>query len=393
MNKNRPKVLVFVGYYIPGYKAGGPIKTISNMVNLMGDDISFSVVTRDRDLSDTTAYKNIESDSWVQVGNAEVRYVSARIFGFKEIIRIIREKEFDLIYLNSFFDPLFTFRVLVLRLFGFLQETPLVLAPRGEFSLGALKFKGKKKAFYIWFMRFSGALKGINWHATSEVEFNDILRTVGVDRQCISKAPNISSFPSNDSPLPARNYDNVLRVIFISRISPKKNLEYALKVVRDSGINIRFDIYGPIEDEKYWNRCKILIDTLPKDVVVDYKGSVESHFVFDLFKGYDVFLFPTFGENYGHVIGESLLAGTPVLTSDQTPWRNLFQKKWGWDLPLSQFDGFVDALRRTNEENYETRMAGRNARIEDVKRALTDSSIIQANYNVFEKVGMFSRKQ
>jgi glycosyltransferase involved in cell wall biosynthesis len=40
-----------------------------------------------------------------------------------------------------------------------------------------------------------------------------------------------------------------------------------------------------------------------------------------VFRQYDLFVFPTRGENFGHVIIESLSVGTPVLLSDRTPWR------------------------------------------------------------------------
>lgn len=61
------------------------------------------------------------------------------------------------------------------------------------------------------------------------------------------------------------------------------------------------------------------------------------------------------GENYGHVIVEALVAGCPVLISDQTPWRNLEEKDVGWDLPLGHPEKFQDVLQKCinmNEQEY-----------------------------------------
>src|SRR5581483_8212658 len=57
-------------------------------------------------------------------------------------------------------------------------------------------------------------------------------------------------------------------------------------------------------------------------------------------------LFPTHGENYGHVIREALAAGCPVIISDQTPWRGLEALGVGWDLALSDPQAFTGVLQR-----------------------------------------------
>jgi glycosyltransferase involved in cell wall biosynthesis len=71
---------------------------------------------------------------------------------------------------------------------------------------------------------------------------------------------------------------------------------------------------------------------------------------------YHLFVLPTLGENYGHVIYEALSAGDPVLISDQTPWRNLIEMKAGWDLSLNEKNKFKAAIREAgswNQEEYD----------------------------------------
>ena len=58
----------------------------------------------------------------------------------------------------------------------------------------------------------------------------------------------------------------------------------------------------------------------------------------------DIFLFPTLGENYGHVIFEALSVGCIPIISDQTPWIEIKEKKAGFVLSLNNMNSFVNAV-------------------------------------------------
>ena len=89
-----------------------------------------------------------------------------------------------------------------------------------------------------------------------------------------------------------------------------------------------------------------LIRTLPSNVTCENKGAIASSNVVRELEGYHVFLFPTLGENYGHVIQEALSAGCVALISDQTPWQDLEESGVGAAIPLEEPERFVDWLRR-----------------------------------------------
>lgn len=72
---SKPKILTFVSYYLPGYKAGGPLRTIANMVEHLGNDFEFWIVTRDRDLGDTVPYADVIINEWNDVHGAKVFYL------------------------------------------------------------------------------------------------------------------------------------------------------------------------------------------------------------------------------------------------------------------------------------------------------------------------------
>ena len=98
----KPKILIFVGYYLPGYKAGGPLRTISNMVDHLSKDFEFWIVTRDRDLGGEYSYINTPLNKWIKVGEAQVYYCSPEQQTFLELSKIINKTTHELLYLNSF---------------------------------------------------------------------------------------------------------------------------------------------------------------------------------------------------------------------------------------------------------------------------------------------------
>jgi glycosyltransferase involved in cell wall biosynthesis len=126
-----------------------------------------------------------------------------------------------------------------------------------------------------------------------------------------------------------------LRIVFLSRIGPVKNLLFALQILPSLVGDVVFDIYGPIDQKSYWAACEKTIVSLPAQVKVNYKGPVHYSDVAATLSRYHFLLLPTTGENFGHVIVEALSVGCPVIISDCTRWRNLQARAAGWDLPLS----------------------------------------------------------
>lgn len=393
--KSKLKILIFVSYYLPGYKSGGPLRTIANMVEHLSNDFEFWIVTRDRDLGDEFSYPNVAVNGWNDVGNAKVFYISPDRQTLRGMTGIINTVLYDVLYLNSFFDPVFTLKLLLARRLGKIKEAPIVLAARGEFSVGALRLKRFKKRVYLYAAKWLGLYDGIYWHASSVHEAADIQKEFTVNNNRLIIALDLPSnfYPIDVSSLILGEKNDTLRVIFLSRISPMKNLDYALHVLRHVKARITFDIYGPIEDEIYWQECKHEINIMPQNILVTYCGTVLPENVSKTFALYDLFLFPTRGENYGHVIAESLCAGTPVLISDQTPWQDLKSDSLGWDLTLEQVNGFVHrlesyAIKKSHKQDTDRQ----NIRQKAIERMLSPE-ILEANRQLFYKTSKMSIKK
>lgn len=340
----RPVILILTGTYLPGFKGGGPIRSLVNLTRYLQDEFDFRILTLDRDIGDEKSYPNIKVDSWQVVDNSKVYYLTLNGSLIHKFIRVIQDIQFDVLYLNSFFSPVFSIMPLWLWYLGLIQRKPLVLAPRGEFSPGALKLKWMKKFLYITAVKALGLHKKITWQATSLLEREDIYRVFG-RKITVVVAPNLSA-PYNGSKNSSKiKVAGELAVVFLSRISPKKNLKFALKVLYGLKGKVTFNIYGPVEDRRYWSECLDLIQSLPENITVQYFGAVSHEKVNEIMSKHDLLLFPTLGENFGHVILEAFCAGCPVVISDRTPWRNLAHKGVGWDIPLDQPQRFQKVLQ------------------------------------------------
>jgi glycosyltransferase involved in cell wall biosynthesis len=320
------KVLIILDHYLPGFKAGGPIRSIANLIGILGEDYEFSILTRDRDIDDKSPFAEAKYRRWRHSGNTRIRYMSPIECSLIGLGNILYHIKYDLIYLNSFFSRL-TIRIMIMRKIGLIRKGPLVLAPRGEFSPGAIAIKALKKRPYIWFCRLIGLYRGIIWHASTKSEADDIIRQIATSEEVVRIGAVPIRIASDPLSYSGHHFHRTVessrlkkpgeaRIVFLSRISRKKNLEYALKLLSRLSGEIQLDIYGPIEDVSYWRRCQNIIGSLPSSVRVVYAGQVPANEVQKVFGKYHLFLFPTLGENFGHVIPEALSAGCLVLLSD-----------------------------------------------------------------------------
>ncbi|MBX3256517.1 MAG: glycosyltransferase family 4 protein [Chitinophagaceae bacterium] len=347
-NRKLKRILIFVDWYEPGFKGGGPIRSVANIVYNLHDRYEFFIFTSNRDLGETMPYKNITADVWTSANNACIFYASPKSLSWSAISSQIKSVAPDFIYLNGMYAKYYAIYPLLIKRLN-ITAAKVILAPRGMLQSGALQFKPAKKKLFLKLFSLLSIPRRIVGHATDEQEKNDIYKHLPGIRDVVILS-NFSSIPKAE-PLPVNKEKNILHAAFISRVSPKKNLLFLLLLLKEikSSVNFHLTVIGNVEDEEYWEQCKNAISQLPPNIVVNYKGPINNNEVHDILNQHHIFVLPTLGENFGHAIFEALSAGRPVLISDQTPWRNLPDVKAGWDLPLSTASAFVDALNDIGE--------------------------------------------
>lgn len=311
----------------------------------LGDEFQFRIITRDRDLGDTQPYSGIEPGKWIEVGKAQAYYLSPGQQNLWAIARLLRETPHDTVYLNCLVDWRFCTLPLLASRFRLTAKTRTVVAPRGVLSPQELSTKALKKRVFLAASNAINLHDNITWHAATDYEADCVRTTLGAVAKDIRIAPDL---PRRLSPHPSpfvKERGQPMRIVFMSRIAPNKNLLFALDVLAEARTPIDFVIRGPIQDARYWADCQAKIKTLPDHVSASYGGLVEPDEIASVLAGFELMFLPTFGESYGHAIAEALQVGVPVLISDRTPWRGLQESGVGFDIPLGNKSDFVDAVK------------------------------------------------
>ena len=352
------RVLATSGVFEPGFRGGGPIRSVARIADTVSDAIELSLITRDRDLDAKGAYPGL-TGQWISRGRSRVFYLdSNNPIAWVRLWRQLAITKFDLLYVNSLWDPRFTIVPILAARLGLIRARGLLIAPRGQLSRGALRFKGRKKSLFL--VAWARFLRSMNaaWHASTDKEAADIRAALPWAMVLVND--NQTALP--DAPLaPKVSPDRAPRFVFIGRISPKKNLDLTLTAMLRLTDSIEFDIFGPVEDTNYWKRCQALIERLPDQVKATYGGELPAAKVRATFTQYDAFVFPTLGENFGHVIAESLSASCPVLASAETPWTSVLERGGGNVINSLTGDALARELERWARMTYSQRLEARLA--------------------------------
>lgn len=368
--------------FFPGKKYGGPPVSIDNFCSLISNnDNQVFIVTTNHDLGDKKKYQDI-TDGWNNRGNCKVLYLNDADYNRPNFENVIKELSPDLIYLQGLFQKC----IIPCLQLSKKYRIKVLLALRGELCNGAFK-KKYKKVPYLVLLRKIGYLKNVYFQSTSEEETIGILKWLTSDSDKIFEISNIPSVPQHLF-FGIKKNPGEIRVVFVSRIVPKKNLLYALNIFSEIKKNVVFDIYGAREDEDYWKNCEAVINRLPTNIKVTYKGVAFHEEIHSIFAKYHIFFFPTFSENYGHVIAEALSVGCYVLTSDQVPWLDMSEYGAGNCLSLDNRSAFKECILNILELNDEEYIKIRNNCIDYFKAKLNIDELKLKYNNMFESIGL-----
>jgi glycosyltransferase involved in cell wall biosynthesis len=314
------------GAFEPGFRRGGPIKSATHIVDTVSDAVDLRVVVSDRDDGDTEPYPGL-SGQWIPRGRSHVFYLDHRnLTHWWRLFREVQGTRYDLLYLNSFWETVFTLPPVLAARLGLVRTKLILLAPRGELAPGAMSLKARKKKIYLKLFGLLLRTMNVVWHASTELEAKHIRASIPWATVIVNASQAV--FPAEPIP-PAPSRHPYLRLVFLSRISPAKNLDVLLEALGLVRHRVDLDIYGPVHDEAYFAACQEIIATLPENVRIRYLGGVPPDRTRSIFAQYDAFVLPTRGENFGHVIAESLSAGCPVICPDTTPWSSVLDAGGG----------------------------------------------------------------
>lgn len=266
---------------------------------------------------------------------------------------------------------------------------PYVVAPRGMLEPWSLQQKWLKKRIARWLYQDRDLKCAAALHATAESEAEQF-RKLGF-RNPIIVSPNGVNMPKNFEP---RNTPNTRkRVLFVSRMHPKKGVMELVeawgKIVsggvgewRSWKVELVYTVSGDLEKE-YETNVKARVKELGLADQFIFTGALNDDEKWAAYARADLFVLPTYSENFGIVVAEALWASVPVISTKGTPWQELAERECGWWIdigvePLATALGA--AMKLSDAERREMGLRGR----ELVENKYTWDAVVKAMVKGYE---------
>ena len=268
-----------------------------------------------------------------------------------ELVRIVRQSPPSLVHNNGLWQPVNHWAASTAHRFGI----PLVVQPHGMLEPWALKEKALKKRLGMALFQRRDIETAKVLVATSADEYRN-LRHLGLT-QPVAIIPNGIDLTAAGVPKVERVRTGGNRtVLFLSRVHKVKgltNLVQAWAQVRPAGW--RLQIAGPDEGG---HLAEVLRAAQAVGVAgsIDYLGEVDGARKTEVYHNADLFVLPTFSENFGVVVAEALSHGLPVITTRGAPWADLETHGCGWWVDIG-VEPLATALRQAMALNDDERRA------------------------------------
>lgn len=215
---------------------------------------------------------------------------------------------------------------------------PYIIAPRGSLEPWSLQQARWKKKMARWLYQDRDLHKAAALHATAQSEAEQ-LKGLGFSNPIIV-SPNGVSLPERSWIRNDRKNGN--RVLFLSRMHPKKGVLELVEAWKQAGgrgriCELVYTINSDLERE-YERRVKARVRELKLDSQFIFTAALDDTAKWDAYARADLFVLPTYSENFGIAVAEALWAGLPVITTKGAPWGELESERCGWwiDFPLEE---------------------------------------------------------
>lgn len=211
------------------------------------------------------------------------------------------------------------------------QNIPYIISTHGMLEPWSLTQSKFKKSLALKIFQASDLKKATCLHATAPMEVEN-LRALGYQNP-IAMIPN--GIHIDEYPL--KKYDksskSKRKILFLSRIHPKKGIEILIAAWESINLELKqkwhIEIAGNGEDD-YISQLHKLIKSKGLENEIKILGPKFGKGKVDLYQSADLFVLPTYSENFGIVIAEALSCGVPVITTKGTPWEDLQTSQSGW---------------------------------------------------------------
>ena len=339
------KVFITIPWFLPAYKAGGPIQSVANLINNFTENIEYYIFCGDVDLNNEPL-TNITKGAWLSYNNHTKIWYAPKENLSQTLASQIENLKPEIIYIIGLFNWHFNIVPLL-----FSKAEKKILSVRGMLHPGALTQKKLKKRIFLHVLKLFNVSDKVIFHATNKVEETFIKNEFGAKSKVVIAGNFARNMIKN---IPLEKNIGFLKMVTIALISPMKNHLLVLKALMLCTENICYNIYGPVKEAQYWEECVTQIKLLPKNITVQYHGEILPEKVNNILAENHLFIMPSKSENFGHALAEALASGKPVITSNTTPWNELQENKAGINVEPTEVD-INEAIRffaSLNNEEY-----------------------------------------
>lgn len=218
-----------------------------------------------------------------------------------------------------------------------LMGRPVVWSPRGALQATVDWDAAPRKRIKRSFERVANVMRpnASILHVTSAAEATQSTQRLGDITTAL--IPNCVDIPAQ---MPGRSDDDLLRLIYLGRLHPKKGLDLLIAAMQRLPTHVRLDIYGT-GDANYLRQLRHKIGS---DTRIQFRGHVEDDAKAQAFADADLFVLPSYSENFGIAVAEALAHGVPVITTTGTPWQALDHHGCGRCIALDR-DDLADTIK------------------------------------------------
>lgn len=268
-----------------------------------------------------------KSNDSVTIENSHIHYI-APLKNFQDMqqqwFSLLHELKPDIVHVNCCWMP----QCALVQRWSQNAGYKVILTPHGMLEPWIMRrhYWTKKKPALLLYQK-QAIIKADYLHATAESEKKNLLK-LGYN----TKVEVIANGVDLDLIKQKQSWKKSKQILFLSRIHVKKGIEFLLEAVAFLKQELRdyTIIIAGEGDPGYINQLKNKAQTLEIEQLIHFCGGVYEDEKWKLFQQVDLFILPTYSENFGMVVAESLASGTPVITTQGTPWKELNTKHCGW---------------------------------------------------------------
>ena len=382
------KILYILGSYYPA-QSGGPNNSIhwqAKYLSKEGVDVSVASLKTGLTQTDINNY-NIQLNSKSKVEGVKAYYFNYffnRYLSFKFYIWLIFNiNKFDFVQLTSYFFPITWFSALICNI----TKTPFSIAPRGELEDNAIKFNRPIKIIlHKIFLKFLyGKVKFIMVTSIQELEFS---KKYFNEKMIFELIPNYIEI-SKIGKLLEVDILKKKNILYLGRLHPKKGIANLIKAyfsLNESIINSHLLLITGTGELNYVNSLKELVDSSKYNERVIFLGHKQGVEKEKIYKQSKVLVLPSYSENFGNVVLESLSHSIPVISSKYTPWKSLEENKCGFwveNSPNELAAKLKDLLTMEDQKyiKYATNSYNYVCREFDIGKNIEKLNILYKNYS------------